>query len=129
MSTSPSPTADNLSGKVAIVTGAASGIGRATVDLLVERGVQVVAEDRNKAVEELAGPAIAPLTADVTDEDSARRAVELARQRFGGLDILVNNAGIIINKNVVDMTLDDWNSVLAVNATGRSCTPARRCAR
>jgi NAD(P)-dependent dehydrogenase (short-subunit alcohol dehydrogenase family) len=118
MSTSPSPTADNLSGKVAIVTGAASGIGRATVDLLVERGVRVVAEDRNKAVEELAGPAIAPVTADVTDEDSARRAVELARERFGRLDILVNNAGIIINKNVVDMTLDDWNSVLAVNATG-----------
>jgi NAD(P)-dependent dehydrogenase (short-subunit alcohol dehydrogenase family) len=118
MSPSPSISADNLSGKVAIVTGAASGIGRATVDLLVERGVRVVAEDRNKAVEDLADAAIAPLTADVTDEDSARRAVELARQRFGGLDILVNNAGIIINKNVVDMTLDDWNSVLAVNATG-----------
>ncbi|MDI9978920.1 SDR family oxidoreductase [Rhodococcus sp. IEGM 1307] len=115
--TTPVQTND-LSDKVAIVTGAASGIGRATVELLVERGVRVVAEDRNVAVEALASPSVAPLVADVTDEDSAHRAVALAQQRFGGLDILVNNAGIIINKTVADMTLDDWNSILAVNATG-----------
>ncbi len=117
MSTSPTSTAD-LAGKVAIVTGAASGIGRATAELLVERGAQVVAEDRNEAVEELAGASVIPLVADVTDEDSARRAVDLAHEQFGGLDILVNNAGVIINKAVVDMTLEDWNSVLAVNLTG-----------
>ncbi|MDJ0420612.1 SDR family NAD(P)-dependent oxidoreductase [Rhodococcus opacus] len=115
--TTPVQTND-LSGKVAIVTGAASGIGRATVELLVERGVRVVAEDRNVAVEALASPSVAPLVADVTNEDSAHRVVALAQQRFGGLDILVNNAGIIINKTVTDMTLDDWNSILAVNATG-----------
>jgi NAD(P)-dependent dehydrogenase (short-subunit alcohol dehydrogenase family) len=115
--TTPVQTND-LSDKVAIVTGAASGIGRATVELLVERGVRVVAEDRDVAVEALAGPTVAPLVADVADEDSARRAVALAQDRFGGLDILVNNAGIIINKTVAEMTLDDWNSILAVNATG-----------
>lgn len=124
--TTPVQTND-LSGKVAIVTGAASGIGRATVELLVERGVRVVAEDRNVAVETLASPSVAPLVADVTDEDSAHRAVALAQQRFGGLDILVNNAGIIINKTVADMTLDDWNSILAVNATGAFCTPEKPC--
>jgi NAD(P)-dependent dehydrogenase (short-subunit alcohol dehydrogenase family) len=110
--------ASDLAGKVAIVTGAASGIGRATVELLVERGVRVVAEDRNDAVQALRSENVAPLTADVTDEDSARRAVSLARERFGRLDVLVNNAGIIINKTVAEMTLDEWNAVLAVNATG-----------
>ncbi|MCE0764239.1 SDR family oxidoreductase [Pseudonocardia kujensis] len=118
MSTSPAGHLADLTGKVAIVTGAASGIGRATVELFVERGVHVVAEDRDRAVEKLAGPSVAPLVADVTEEDSARHAVSLARDRFGRLDVLVNNAGVIINKTVADMTLDDWNAVLAVNATG-----------
>ncbi|OSY36971.1 MULTISPECIES: SDR family NAD(P)-dependent oxidoreductase [Pseudonocardia] len=105
-------------GTVAIVTGAASGIGRAAVELLVERGARVVAEDRDPGVEALGSDSVAPLVADVAEEDSARRAVALARERFGRLDVLVNNAGIIINRTVVEMTLDEWNSVLAVNATG-----------
>lgn len=105
-------------GAVAIVTGAASGIGRATVELLVERGARVVAEDRDPGVEALGSDSVAPLVADVAEEDSARLAVELARERFGRLDLLVNNAGIIINRTVVEMTLDEWNSVLTVNATG-----------
>lgn len=119
------PMADNgtgmpaeLAGTVAIVTGAASGIGRAVVELFVERGAMVVAEDRDAAVKELESTSIAPLVADVTQETSAGRAVELAMERFGRLDVLVNNAGVIINKTVAEMTLDDWNSILAVNATG-----------
>ncbi|ALE76231.1 short-chain dehydrogenase [Pseudonocardia sp. EC080610-09] len=123
-----------LAGTVAIVTGAASGIGLATVELLVDRGARVVAEDRDPRVVDLASDAVAPLVADVAEEDSARQAVELASDRFGGLDVLVNNAGIIINKTVAEMTLDEWNSVLAVNATGaflhsrealRAMTPQR----
>lgn len=109
---------NDLAGKVAIVTGAASGIGRATVELFVERGVRVVATDLDEAVQEIAGTSVTALVADVSKEGSARRAVELAREQFGRLDILVNNAGIIINKTVAEMSLDEWNSILAVNATG-----------
>ncbi|WGF90390.1 SDR family NAD(P)-dependent oxidoreductase [Marinivivus vitaminiproducens] len=107
-----------LAGKVAIVTGAASGIGRATAELFHARGASVIAEDRNPQVEDLARDGIVPLIADVTREDAAREAVALAVDRFGRLDILVNNAGIIMNKLVVDTTLEEWNAILAVNATG-----------
>ncbi len=109
---------NEVEGKVAIVTGAASGIGRATAELLHARGAKVVAEDIDPAVEALARDGIAPLVADVSRQESAERAVSLAQERFGRLDVLVNNAGIIINKLVADMTLEDWESILAVNATG-----------
>ena len=111
-------TPNEVDGKVVIVTGAASGIGRATVELLHARGAKVVAEDIDPAVEGLTRDGIAPLVADVSQEDSAERAVTLAQERFGRLDVLVNNASIIINKLVVDTTLEDWNGILAVNATG-----------
>jgi len=109
---------NDLAGKTAIVTGAASGIGRATALLLHDRGVKVVAEDRNPEVERLAQPGIVPLVADVSKGDSAARAVALARDEFGSLDVLVNNAGIIINKPVAEMSLQDFESVLSVNLTG-----------
>jgi NAD(P)-dependent dehydrogenase (short-subunit alcohol dehydrogenase family) len=111
-------TAGDFAGKVAIVTGAASGIGRATVELLHARGASVIAEDRDPAVNALARPGIFPLLADVTNEAAARQAVAAAIEQFGQLDILVNNAGIIINKLVVDMTLDDWDRIFAVNIRG-----------
>lgn len=104
--------------KIAIVTGAANGIGRATVELLHARGATVIAEDRDPQVEALARAGIIPLIADVTDESAATQAVAAATDRFGRLDILVNNAGIIINKLVVDMTLDDWDRIFAVNIRG-----------
>ncbi|WP_454738651.1 SDR family NAD(P)-dependent oxidoreductase [Cupriavidus necator] len=107
-----------FAGKVAIVTGAASGIGLATTELLHAQGANVVAVGRNANVEALARPGIVPLVADVAREESAVRAVSTAVEQFGKLDILVNNAGIIINKPVVEMSLDDWNSIQAVNATG-----------
>jgi NAD(P)-dependent dehydrogenase (short-subunit alcohol dehydrogenase family) len=107
-----------FSGKVAIVTGAASGIGLATTELLHSQGATVIAVDRGANVDALARPGIIPLVGDVSQEASAVRAVSMAIDRCGQLDILVNNAGIIINKPLIDMTLDDWNGILAVNATG-----------
>lgn len=88
-----------LTGKVAVVTGAARGIGRETVELLCAHGALVVAEDINPAVGELArDDRVATLVGDVSEEETARRAVALAIERFGALDILVNNAGRTMNK-------------------------------
>ncbi|MGN0925551.1 SDR family NAD(P)-dependent oxidoreductase [Ectopseudomonas mendocina] len=106
-----------VAGKVALITGAASGIGKATALLLHARGAKVIAEDIDPAVEELAQPGLVPLQADITEDGAAERAVALAVERFGRLDILVNNAGIIINKAVVDMSREDWERIQAVNAT------------
>ncbi|NGT15668.1 SDR family NAD(P)-dependent oxidoreductase [Achromobacter insolitus] len=107
-----------FAGKVAIVTGAASGIGLATTELLHSEGANVIAVGRGSNVEALARPGVIPLVADVAREDSAERAVATAIEHFGKLDILVNNAAIIINKPLVEMSLDDWNGVQSVNATG-----------
>jgi NAD(P)-dependent dehydrogenase (short-subunit alcohol dehydrogenase family) len=109
----------DLAGKVAIVTGAASGIGRATALLLEERGAQVIAEDINTAVNELgSNKHILPFVGDVASEDSARRVVALAIERFGRLDILVNNAATIRYTRLLDLTLEEWNNILSVNLTG-----------
>jgi NAD(P)-dependent dehydrogenase (short-subunit alcohol dehydrogenase family) len=109
---------NEVEGKVAIVTGAASGIGRAITELLVARGARVVAEDIDPAVLALEGPSVVPLVADIAAEGSAEKAVALAMDRFSRLDLLVNNAGIIINKLVVDMSRDDWERIMNVNVTG-----------
>ncbi|MET0256802.1 MAG: SDR family oxidoreductase [Luteibacter sp.] len=107
----------NFEGKVAIVTGAASGIGRATLELLHARGARVVAEDIDPAVKDLTRDGVTPWVADVALESSAVDVVGEALRVYGRLDILVNNAGIIINKAVVDMSLDDWTKIQSVNAT------------
>ncbi|TBW32515.1 SDR family oxidoreductase [Azotobacter chroococcum] len=106
-----------VEGKVALVTGAASGIGKAIALLLHARGAKVVAEDLNPAVEALSRPGLVPLVANITEDGAAERAVGLAVEQFGRLDILVNNAGIIINKLVIDMTREDWERIQAVNTT------------
>lgn len=110
----------DLQGKVAIVTGAASGIGRATTRLFTDYGMSVVAEDLNPDVErEFADiESVQALVGDVGEERTAVNAVNTALDRFGRVDILVNNAGTIVNKPVVDTTLDDWNRILSTNVTG-----------
>ncbi len=112
------PQSWSLDGQVAVVTGAARGIGRATVDLLNARGARVVATDASDAVKSLESPGVATLIGDVGDEEVARRTMALAEQRFGRLDILVNNAGRTLNKPLVDTTADDWDAVLTTNARG-----------
>ncbi|MFR9805559.1 SDR family NAD(P)-dependent oxidoreductase [Pseudonocardia sp. RS010] len=110
---------DRVKGSVAVVTGAARGVGLATVQWLRARGVRVVAEDLSADVERLADPgAVEVLVGDVADEETAVHAVRLARDRFGGLDVLVNNAGRTVNRPLVDTTLADWDDLVAVNARG-----------
>jgi NAD(P)-dependent dehydrogenase (short-subunit alcohol dehydrogenase family) len=107
-----------IKGKVAIVTGAASGIGRGIAELFIERGAKVIAVDQNDAVNEMASDTLVPLVADVTVDGSAEKAVATALDRFGTLDILVNNAGYINYRHVVDTAREEWEKVMAINATG-----------
>jgi NAD(P)-dependent dehydrogenase (short-subunit alcohol dehydrogenase family) len=113
-----SKTVNEVEGKVAIVTGAASGIGRAIAELLHTRGAQVIAEDIDPAVETLTRSGLIPLVADITEEGTAERAVSVALERFGKLDVLVNNAGRILYKPLAEMTRDDWNWQMETNVTG-----------
>lgn len=110
----------DLEGKIAVVTGAASGIGRATALLFESRGARIIAEDINPEVNKLSDSTerIVPFVGDVASEDSAKRVVALALERFGKLNVLVNNAGFIKYTPVLDLSLEEWNKTLAVNLTG-----------
>lgn len=108
----------DLSGKVAIVTGAARGIGRAAAELLRARGASVVASDLSHVVRQLQGDGYATLVGDVADEDVARRTVAMAVERFGRLDILVNNAGRTLNKSLLETSVEEWDAIMATNARG-----------
>jgi NAD(P)-dependent dehydrogenase (short-subunit alcohol dehydrogenase family) len=124
-----------LNEKVAIVTGATSGIGRATARLFAVNGASVVAVGRNKAeLENLqndvrdGGGQIKGQFADVTEQAQVDRVVTEAIDHFGRLDVLVNAAGIIKNGNIEDTTLDDWDNMLNINLRSvfylmQKCTP------
>jgi NAD(P)-dependent dehydrogenase (short-subunit alcohol dehydrogenase family) len=108
-----------LTGKNCLVTGAGSGIGRATAERFAAQGARVaVADIRNEAAEETAreiGDAAIALTVDVTSAESAAAAVESTCSAFGGLDVLVNNAGVTIVGAAHDLSEEDWDSELATN--------------
>ena len=116
-----------LEGKVALITGGGGGIGAATAMLFAEEGAGLALVDRDLAAAEAAAgelrtrfpsTAVLPLAADVGDESQARRAVEAAAARFGGLDILVNVAGIRVFGPLADAEPGSWDSILAVNLMG-----------
>ncbi len=108
-----------LAGKAALITGAASGIGRATAALFHAEGAKVAATDRNEAgLADLRGVADLILTQDVTHEARWREVVEAAVAAFGSLDILVNSAGIALKGNIETATLDDFRRTEAVNVEG-----------
>ncbi|MFC9440945.1 SDR family NAD(P)-dependent oxidoreductase [Nocardia sp. NPDC057030] len=115
------PSSWDLTGRVAVVTGAARGIGHATAALLRARGAQLVVTDRLDAVEQLAQhdpEHVAALVGDVSDEELARATMRLAVERFGRLDILVNNAGRTLNKPVTETSVEEFDTILRINARG-----------
>lgn len=111
-----------LEGKVAIVTGAARGMGRCAAERLVAEGARVllgdVLVDDGKQVADDLGDAALFTELDVTDASSWEAAVALAEQHFGQVDILVNNAGILAFGLIADMPLEDYRRVIDVNQVG-----------
>lgn len=105
-----------LEGRVAIVTGAASGIGRATAELFAAEGARVLAADlAPPTLEE--NEQIATLIQDVSADDAADALIGGAVSRFGGLDILMNNAGISLGGPVAELPDEYWDKTMAVNVT------------
>ncbi|HEY6130805.1 MAG TPA: glucose 1-dehydrogenase [Halioglobus sp.] len=111
-----------VAGKVAIVTGGASGMGRADAQLLAAQGASVVVADLNevdgKTVAAGIGDNAVFMRLNVTDEENWKYVIAATIEKFGRLDILVNNAGIIALGNIVDTTLESWRLVNSVNSDG-----------
>jgi NAD(P)-dependent dehydrogenase (short-subunit alcohol dehydrogenase family) len=115
-----------FTGKVAIVTGAASGIGLATAQRFASEGANVVLADINAAGLAAAQSRILASGAqgvycspcDVSDESQVRQAVDSAIARYGRLDVVVNNAGLMVFKPITELTGQDWQHVLGVDLLG-----------
>ena len=116
---------ENLSGRTAVVTGAASGIGEAVAVLLAAQGARVaLLALRGERLEEIAGKIRAgggqalAVVADVTDDASVQAAKERIHEAYGPVDLVVNNAGVMLPNPVDDGRIDEWQRMLDTNVTG-----------
>ena len=114
---------EELSGKVAIVTGGAGGIGGATVERFAAEGAKVVVADLDaasgEALASALGDAVAFRRTDVSEADDVQATVDFAAERFGGLDVMCNNAGISSSRRrILDDDLRDFDDVMRVNVRG-----------
>jgi NAD(P)-dependent dehydrogenase (short-subunit alcohol dehydrogenase family) len=111
-----------LSGKVAVITGAARGIGRATLEVFLAEGARVVATDLDgTTLAEVAGDALT-VVGDVSVEDDARAMIEAAVSTYGRIDVLVANAGVIPLSTIDQTSTADWDHVMAVDGRGMFLT-------
>jgi gluconate 5-dehydrogenase len=115
----------DLSGKIALVTGASRGLGRHFASTLAQAGADVIITarnadslDRTRTEVESLGRRCLPLVLDVTQQESIRRMAAEALAAWGHVDILVNNAGCNVRKPAIEITWDDWNQVLDTNLRG-----------
>lgn len=116
---------DQFAGKIAVVTGGASGIGRSICSYLGRHGATVVVADRSlegacevQAAIEAAGGRAEAVRVEVSDEASVKLLVDGVAERHGRLDYLFNNAGVSVNGEFIDVPIDEWRRILGVNLWG-----------
>ncbi|HDB4892477.1 TPA: SDR family oxidoreductase [Staphylococcus aureus] len=112
-----------LTDKIAVVTGAGSGIGEAIATLLHEEGAKVVLAGRNKdklqnVANQLAQDSVKVVPTDVTKKEEVDELIKIAQQTFGGLDIVINGAGQMLSSKITDYQVDEWDSMIDVNIKG-----------
>ncbi|MFA7585756.1 MAG: glucose 1-dehydrogenase [Novosphingobium sp.] len=116
----------SLKGRVAVVTGGAQGLGRAMVNRLAEAGASVLildlragqADAAAREVSAATGARVIAQAVDISDETQVAQAADRAVSELGGLDIWVNNAGLYPNVPIMDVAIEDWDKVMAVNLRG-----------
>jgi 3(or 17)beta-hydroxysteroid dehydrogenase len=113
---------DRLAGKVALITGGASGLGENAAELMVREGARVViadiAEEKGRAVADKLGSAAHYARLDVTSEENWQAVIAETVEKFGALHVLLNSAGIGLSKTVEDITLEEWRRVHAIDLDG-----------
>lgn len=112
-----------IKNKVVVITGASSGIGKATTEVLAKAGAHVVIGARRKdrlaeIAAEFGGDQVVYQETDVTNRDSVKSLVDLAQSTFGKVDVLYNNAGLMPVSPLADLKVDEWERMIDVNIKG-----------